>query len=140
MKFTIRRVSGDKFYDEIKQAQRATLPYDKALDSRDGIWWLAWAEDGSVAGFASMHASRRWAQTGFLSRAGVLLHYQGFGLQKRLIRARERYAKRLGWEWLITDTTENPASANSLIACGFKMYEPSYPYRVNNTCYWRKKV
>jgi GNAT superfamily N-acetyltransferase len=140
MKFKIERVNGARYANELRRVQRACLPHDRPLRSDDGYWWLAWAEDGTVAGFASMHPSVRWLGTGFLSRAGVVLHCQGFGLQKRLIRARERYARRLGWEWLVSDTTENPASSNSLISCGFKIYDPTWPYRVKETIYWRKKL
>jgi GNAT superfamily N-acetyltransferase len=66
--------------------------------------------------------------------------HRGQGVQKRLIRARIRQARALGWNWLITDTYLNPASANSLIATGFKMYEPSQPWGAKQTLYWRLKL
>jgi len=140
VKFTVRRVEGPKWAETLLKVQATTLPFDDALDPATGFWWLAWGEDGAVAGFASLHPSKRWLETGLLSRAGVLLHYQGHGLQKKLIRARERHARRLGWGWMISDTTDNPASANSLISCGYRIYEPRWPYRVNETLYWRKKL
>ena len=49
-------------------------------------------------------------------------------------------AKRLGMNWLITDTTDNPPSANSLIACGFKLFEPSKPWANKQSLYWRKRI
>jgi GNAT superfamily N-acetyltransferase len=140
MKFTIKRVDPDKYELAIRRLQKQCLPADEPLDCSTGYWWLAWGEDGRLAGFCSLHASQQWGLTGYLSRAGVVLHYQGYGLQKRLIRARERLAKRLGWIWLITDTTHNPASANNLISCGFKMYSPTRPYMTEGAVYWRKRV
>jgi len=49
-------------------------------------------------------------------------------------------AKKLGWSWVITDTTNNPASANSLISCGFKIYRPGNPWSFRNAIYWKYKV
>jgi GNAT superfamily N-acetyltransferase len=140
VKFTVRRVEGPRWAETLLKVQKQTLPHDDTLDPATGLWWLAWGEDGAVAGFASLHPSKRWLETGLLSRAGVLLHYQGHGLQKKLIRARERFARRLGWGWMISDTTDNPASANSLISCGYRLYEPRWPYRVKETLYWRKRL
>jgi hypothetical protein len=62
------------------------------------------------------------------------------GLQKRLIRVRERMARELGWAWLITDTFQNPPSANSLISCGFKNFAPTKPWGFAGANYWRKKL
>jgi hypothetical protein len=41
---------------------------------------------------------------------------------------------------LITDTYLNPASSNSLISCGFRLFEPSNPWGARGTLYWRKKL
>ena len=140
MKFRVLRVNPVKYERAIMRLQKQCLPFDDPLPCDEGYWWLAWADDGRLAGFCSLHPSRRWRDTGYLSRAGVLLHYQGYGLQKRLIKVRERFAKRLGWLWLVSDTTLNPPSANSLISCGFKTYTPSYPYMAPESIYWRKRI
>jgi hypothetical protein len=70
----------------------------------------------------------------------VLDGYTGHGLQKRLIQARVKQARKLGWNWCITDTTNNPASANSLINAGFKIYTPGQPWSYKNAIYWKYKV
>jgi GNAT superfamily N-acetyltransferase len=70
--------------------------------------------------------------------AGVHEEYRGRGLQKRLIRARVRHAKRIGWKYAITYTIDNPPSENSLIGCGFKRYAPADPYVKGTANYWRK--
>ena len=65
---------------------------------------------------------------------------RGNGLQKRLIKAREAQARKLGYTELISDTTGNPPSSNSLISCGFKVYEPEEPWGGSKTIYWIKKL
>lgn len=98
--------------------------------------WLAYHGDRPVA-YAAMAPSLQWSNVGYLCRAGVIPEYRGLGIQKRLIRVRVNYAKKLNYVAVVTDTTSNPASANSLISCGFRMYEPMLPWAFKNTCYWR---
>jgi GNAT superfamily N-acetyltransferase len=140
VKFALKRVDPAEYERALSRLQRQCLPMDDPIAPVDGYWWIATAEDGRLAGFCTLHPSQRFTETGYLSRAGVLLHYQGYGLQKRMIRVRERLARRLGWQWLVTETIENPASANSLIACGFRTYAPSQPYSADTAVYWRKRL
>ncbi len=98
--------------------------------------WCLWHGD-ELVGYGCLAASRQWNDCGYLCRSGILPEFRGMGLQKRLIRARIRKARELGWYALFTDTRRNPASANSLISCGFKMYDPMRPWSFNDACYWR---
>jgi GNAT superfamily N-acetyltransferase len=70
----------------------------------------------------------------------VLPSHRGHGAQKRLIRARIRQARALGWTWLITDTYQNPVSSNNLIATNFTLFEPTKPWGAEGTLYWRLKL
>lgn len=119
--------------------QLEILPADTPCSTQEGWWWLA-TDDGHPLGFAGLVQSSQWSDTGYLCRAGVLEKARGNGLQKRLIQARERKARALGWKWLVTDTYENPASANSLISCGFRMFKPSNPWGADGVCYWKKAI
>jgi GNAT superfamily N-acetyltransferase len=119
--------------------QKICLPYDNAIDTNFGCWWIASDTSGDVA-FAGLTRTISWTDCGYLCRAGVVPDARGQGLQKKLIHVRARQAKTFGWKWLVTDTRFNPASANSLIACGFKMFEPSQPWGCKDTLYWRKKL
>lgn len=123
----------------LRWLQLETLPHDEPLPTDKGWWWVAYQDDQPAA-FAALCRSVRWRDTGYLCRAGVLRAYRGAGLQKRLIRVRERWARRMGLRWLVTDTFDNPASANSLIACGFRMFTPSAPWAAEGACYWRKRI
>lgn len=126
-------------YADIVDLQKACLPGDDPYDPRTGYWWLVYADDVPIA-FAGLVRSMRWIDTGYFCRAGVLPTYRGRGLQKKLIRARMAKAKKLGWNYVITDTTDNPASSNSLISCGFKLYEPSKPWGFKHTLYWVRRL
>ena len=125
--------------DKLSALQKICLPFDQPYDTNFGSWWIATA-NGVDIGFAGLVRTVSWTDCGYLCRAGVVPTARGQGLQKQFIRVRIRQAKALGWKWLVSDTTDNPASANSLIACGFKMFEPTKPWGFKNTLYWRRKL
>jgi GNAT superfamily N-acetyltransferase len=121
------------------ELQNKCLPYDKAYDTTNGTWWIA-TKDGLDIGFAGLICSPWWSDCAYLIRCGVLPDYRGHGLQKKFIRVRIRQAKTLKMNWIVTSTYDNPASANSLISCGFKMFNPSKPWMFKHTSYWRLKL
>lgn len=106
---------------------------------KQGHWWIVYLGNFAV-GFAGMVPSKRWGDAVYFCRSGVHPDYRGRGIQKRLIRARLAKARKLGMNWAITDTRRNPASANSLISEGFRMYQPALPWSFKDACYWRKKL
>jgi len=119
--------------------QKKCLPYDKPYDTNHGYWWIA-TQDGVDCGFAGLVCSPWWSDCGYLIRCGVVSDCRGKGLQKKFIRVRIRQAKALKMNWVITSTYDNPASANSLISCGFKMFNPTKPWMTKHTSYWRLKL
>ena len=123
----------------LKYLQKKCLPYDTPHDTDKGWWWIAYDDDKPV-GFAGLVRSASWADCGYLCRAGVLPNYRGKGIQKRLIDLRIRKARRVGYRWVISDTRDNHASANSLIARGFRMFSPTKPWGFSDTLYWRLKL
>lgn len=139
-KVIIRRIDGIKENQLLTDLQTTILPYDTPEPTAKGWWWVARTTDGFPVAFCGMTRSSKWRDTIYLCRAGVLREFRGAGLQARLIRVREHKAKELGMNWLVTDTYDNPASSNSLINCGFKLYEPSSPWGAKGTLYWKKKI
>lgn len=123
----------------LNKLQRECLPSDTLYDVRCGDWWIA-VQNGKAVGFAGIVRSARWIDTGYLCRSGVVRGARGHGIQKRLIRVRALFARKMGWAWLITDTYDNPPSSNSLISCGFKLFNPSVEWGAKGTLYWRKKL
>jgi GNAT superfamily N-acetyltransferase len=124
----------------LTQLQKQCLPYDKLAATTSGYWWIVYSETGNKVGFAGLVPSLRWGDCGYMCRAGVLPAHRGKGLQKKLIGVRIRQARALGWNWLVTDTYDNPASSNSLIAKGFKLFDPTVPWGADKTLYWRLKL
>lgn len=60
-------------------------------------------------------------------RTGVLDDFRNQGIKKKLVAAMERYAKKQGVTLMTSYcSTDNMASANSLISSGYKMYMPEY--------------
>lgn len=112
------------------------FPYDPRWWNKAAVWWLARAPDGSVAGYAAVMA---WKpdHAAFLARVGVLPSHQGKGLQRRLIRARVRWAKSQGLAMAYTYTLpHNPASSINLIREGFLPFWPTLAWGGDTSCYW----
>lgn len=133
------RAKSARHWEDIDRLQRLTLPGDRPHPTNSGAWWLIYDGEQPVA-FAGVVPSARWCDAMYLCRSGVIESHRGRGLQKRLVRVRERYARKQGMRWLITDTTRNPASSNSLIAAGYKIFEPSKPWGLKHATYWRKDI
>ena len=142
MKYRI--VSVDTSKPEVAQLlallQKTCLPADKVYSITKGYWYVVYTQRNEAVGFGGVVPSSRWSDTMYLCRAGITRAHQGQGLQKRLIRQRIKVAKALGMNWVITDTNENPASANNLIATGFKMFEPSKPWGFKTALYWKYRI
>ena len=102
-----------------------------------GAWWLAYHNDDAVA-FAGVIPSTHVRYGGYFSRVGVLPRHWGRHLQLRLMRAIEARGRRIGWHSIVSDTTDNPVSANNFIKAGYRLYEPDVPWAWSNSLYWRK--
>ena len=142
--FAIKRVDAtDEFWAEELHALHAlcftddVAPRLKPEETEGGYWWLVF-DDAKPIAFAGIMPGRYNPGYGYLARVGVHPKYRGHGLQRRLIRVRERLARELKWKGCVTDTTGNPASANSLIHEGYKIFTPKNPWGFKHTIYWRK--
>lgn len=142
-KYVIRQVSapGPKRAALLRELHIATLGRDCPMpDFSVGWWWIAYAEDGSPAGFTGVTQSSLAEEYGYLKRSGVVAAHRGHGLQKRFIRVRERRARKNGWRYLISDTTDNVPSSNNLIRTGYVLTDSYQPWAWKNSLYWIKKV
>jgi GNAT superfamily N-acetyltransferase len=104
-----------------------------------GHWWLALHQTTPI-GFAGVVASTHAYNAGYFCRVGVLKKHCGNALQLRLMRALESRARHKGWCCIVSDTTNNLASANNFIRAGYRLYQPQYPWAWPNTLYWRKSI
>ena len=110
-------------------------------DFSAGWWWLAYANNDikEEVGFCGLTKGRT-INTGYLCRSGVLPKHRGYGLQRRMIRVRERFSKKLGFTRLVTDTLDNIQSSNNLIKSGYLMYTPEIPWGLAEAAYWQKDL
>ena len=138
--YRIREIDGPKHSDILaKLHQRTFGDSAEQPDVSRGHWWLVYYEKEPIA-FAGLTPSQLGFNCGYLKRVGVLPAHRGNGLQRRLVRVREARARRNGWKRVITDTTENVPSANSLIRAGYRMFRPTHGWAFNDTLYWTKTL
>jgi GNAT superfamily N-acetyltransferase len=104
-----------------------------------GHWWIAYWEAVPVA-FAGMIPSTRAHNAGYFNRVGVIRTHCGRGLQLRLMQALESQARRNSWNAVVSDTTDNLASANNFIRAGYRLYRPKHPWGWPHTLYWYKPM
>jgi GNAT superfamily N-acetyltransferase len=139
---TIKEVDAneEEYHEELIALHDLTF-FDPAVrpDLPRGYWWLVRADGEAIAFCGMTHTFGDW-RTGYLKRAGVHKAFRGLGLQRRLITVRERKARKLGMTCMLTDTTDNPASANSLIGAGYKIFEPQHRWAFKHSIYWRKTL
>lgn len=139
--YAIHQVNGEAHVASLSFLQGACFPDDTLLPTDDGSWWWETTFAGEPVAFAAMSLIYDAEGThAYLSRAGVVEAHRGHGLQRRLIDARERLARKLGCRSLVTTTFCNPPSGNNLIKAGFALYDPEEPWGATGTNYWRKDL
>jgi GNAT superfamily N-acetyltransferase len=124
---------------ELDDLDHRCFPHDTRVRTDRDLWWLAY--DGKrVVGYAS---AKVWESDNalYLARAGVLPEARRRGIQRRRIRARVQYARRLGLALLYTYTVPwNTASANNLAACGFRLWRPVKPWGGKHCLYYYRRI
>lgn len=104
-----------------------------------GNWWIVYYKGDPVA-FAGIVPSTIGDGVGYLKRSGVLPDHRGRGLQRRLLRVRERHAVSNGWHRVVTDTTDNVPSANNMIRAGYRLFDPKPRWAFEHSLYWTKNL
>jgi hypothetical protein len=140
--YRISEVDGhdDEIADTLADLHRLTFFSGASVPGFDqGHWWLVYHKAIPVA-FAGLVPSTRAFNAGYFCRVGVLKSHRGNALQLRLTRTLEARARRNGWNCIVSDTTENLASANNFIRAGYRLYQPQSPWAWPNTLYWRKPI
>jgi len=141
--YRIREVDGfdDDVADLLGDLHRLTFFANAPMPEFDvGHWWLVSDDDGSPVAFAGLAPSTHVRNAGYFCRVGVLPEHRGSSLQVRLMRRMECRTRRNGWCYVVSDTTDNLASANNFIRAGYRLFQPEHPWGWTNTLYWRKPV
>lgn len=134
------RIEKAKDWRIIAALDRVCFPTSEAPKFDDGTIWLLARDGMQPLGYAGLKVYE--PGSAYLNRAGVLPQYRGKGLQKKLVKARLRLAKKLGVETVVTYTmSHNHASSNTLISCGFRLYEPKFPWvGTEEVLYWKRCI
>lgn len=126
-----------KVASDILKMHEACFP-DLDFQQLHGDWWIAYRNGAPVA-FAGLWPSVRSPGSGYLCRAGVMPEARGEGLQRRLIKVREKEARKKRWVALFSDCRPgNAHSLNNLFACGYRAFVPSDPWSGEEWNYVRK--
>lgn len=137
-KFKVRAIStvGD-YVDKIKWMDRVCFREAHTLTFDGAYWFMAFDEDDVPCAYASFSIFP--TGYGFLARAGVLPGARGHGLQRRLVRSREKNARLFGVERMVSYTSlDNIQSSNNLIKCGYRLYIPPFPWGTKYANYWER--
>lgn len=135
MAVQIRRTYDDELIDSLHER---IFPSDEAPRQWDAAW-IAY-EDDSPVGFATVKVADE-GSSAFLQRAGVSSSARGAGLQRRLIRVREQWARRQGIKAMLTYTTyENHASISNLLKSGYRFYTPAWHWAGPDVHYYQKRL
>lgn len=140
--YRIRQVNGheEEIVDTLTELHHLTFFGGANVPEFDkGHWWLAFRGAAPIA-FAGLVASAHVANAGYFCRVGVLRKHRGHALQLRFMRALESRARQFGWRCILSDTTDNVASANNFIRCGYRLYQPQNPWAWPNSLYWHKSI
>lgn len=134
MKFNIIKSENEAL---IKSLHSDVFEFDSFCENSDNQYWVIRTENKFPAGFCIL--TKLSDDIAFLSRSGVLKKYRGNKLQKRMIRTREKYARKMGFKSVITYTKiHNIKSSVSLQKSGYMMYKPEYEYADKDCIYWIK--
>lgn len=132
--FRIRRAISADDRQAVASLMEQILP-GESRDVNRNLWWVVTEATGTAVGFAGLKLMPDGPA--FLMLSGILPKFRGNALQKRLIRVRLRHAVQAGFRQSVTYTVVgNVASANSLISCGFRAYEPEYAWAGRSVNYW----
>jgi GNAT superfamily N-acetyltransferase len=115
-------------------------PPDETTEVEGAEWWGAW-DYTRLAAYAAAVRLPKEPDVVYLRRCGVLPDYRGRGLQRQLITARVRWARRVGAREVVTDThPNNVPSAKTLVRAGFEPYEPIVRWAGEPWSYWRLEL
>jgi RimJ/RimL family protein N-acetyltransferase len=120
------------------QVLDTTCPFFKGCTNefkQNRDWWVMLDTKGQIIAYCGAGYNSDFS---LFVRAWVDKRYRGKGLQKRMIALRLKAAKARYCNMAITYITpDNPASGNSLIACGFRLYTPEWAYAGKEMIYFR---
>jgi GNAT superfamily N-acetyltransferase len=110
-----------------------------SVEDTDGSdWWIVWDEEHNPVAYCGVVIFTDFAVH---KRCGVMRAARGNGLQKKMLRTREDFAKKNGCELICTYVSvQNRISANNLINAGYRVYNPEHRWGGDDYLYVEKKL
>lgn len=125
--------------DLVKGLLKEIFPSDEIDVAENDQLWIVWNEEKSPVGFCSLRPLEEGIA--YLNWAGLLDEAKGQGLHKRMIRARESWAKKNNYKQIITYTTvSNIQSARNLLKTKYELFLPEYAWAGENYLYFQKDI
>ena len=135
MMYRIRRTNNEFL---VRALNAEIFPQDDFYEHEGNIFWIVKKGKEDVGFFQATDCGDGVM---FLSRCGLLESARGQGLHKRMIRTRERYARKHGFESIITYTVrDNISSSVNILKCGYSLYIPEYQYVGDEVLYFKKDL
>lgn len=137
--YRVRRVRSRREQNLVNVLHAVTFPVDTPVYPYPGMCWLTWDGDEPV-GFLALQKASRYPRAAYLARVGVRADHRGHGLQVRMSRVAERYARKAGYCQIISDTCHNPPSERSFERLGYEEFQPRKPWGLPAARYWWKPL
>ena len=111
---------------QVARMDRLCFPLDTPPTFAGANWHIGWDGEEPACYCAWKPVDHDGVQVGFLYRGGVLPAHRGHGLQREMIRLREKemLQRRIAISVTYTDA-DGAASMRSLIAEGYRPYAPT---------------
>lgn len=114
--------------------------FDYDYIDNHSVFWVVYCGDQAV-GLCSCRMFRYHPDVCLFTLAGLIRRARGFGLHKRMIDVRLRWARKRGMVRAVTYTMiDNTISAMSLIRAGFTLYRPSWEWQGDEVMYLKKEL
>jgi GNAT superfamily N-acetyltransferase len=146
MGYSIREVAGSdaetaETIHHFNSLAKECFPVLKPHHLNNGFWWLVFPADHiAPIAFAGLVPFSPFQNIGYLKRGYVKPEHRGYGLQLRLLFAREAKAKQLGWTQLVSECHEtNSWSSSNFMKAGYRQTEPEQPWAANSV-FWVKTL
>jgi len=134
-KFSVRRTDS---VDKVIELFFTISPDDDWPGRDNSVYWLMHLDKEPCGLTIATPVDK---DTIYAAYSGILPGVRGKGLGRRLIAVREKWARAQGYKHVVTYTlTTNGSSMYNLFKCGYKVYDPAYPYQGNDVVYFIKNL
>jgi GNAT superfamily N-acetyltransferase len=143
MRYRIQRAKSEREWEQIYALDLLCFGIaDGSMGSVDDMvgsdWWIVWNENYEPVGYCGVVIYDDFA---IHKRCGVLPCARGNGLQKRMLKTRENFAKKNKCGSILTYVSiQNIISANNLISTGYRVYNPSWRWGGDHYLYVQKML